>query len=146
MNTKDLYQALILDHSRSKKHRGSCSPCTHSQDGYNPMCGDQVTMTLTVSDGKITNIKFDGHGCAISMASASLLCDAVKGKTVDEAMAVFEHMHLAFTSDQDIDESYGKLTALSNVKEFPMRVKCATLAWHTLHAALTETKDEVTTE
>ena len=145
MDTADLYQALIIDHSRSKKYRGCCESITHAKEGHNPLCGDHLKLTAQVVDGKIVKVRFEGHGCAISMASASLMCEAMEGLSLTDAQALFQKMHRLLTADEQAAD-LGKLSALENVKSFPMRVKCATLAWHTLHAAVTHDENEVSTE
>ena len=152
MDLRGLYEEVILDHNRNprnypKKPEG----CNCSALGHNPLCGDEVQVNLRVEDGVIKDIGFEGHGCAISTASASLMTEALKGKTEAEAAALFEAVHDLLT-DRDSDESderserLGKLTVLGGVKDYPMRVKCATLAWHTLAAALKRSETPVTTE
>ncbi len=146
---RELYQQVIIDHSRKpRNYRGLESP-SHSAEGYNPLCGDQITIYLEVEGDVVKDVTFQGSGCAISKASASLMTGAVKGKTVAEAEELFARFREMVTRERgaEIDEaSLGKLAVLSGVREFPVRVKCATLAWHTLHAAL-EGKDEpVSTE
>ncbi len=152
MDLRALYEEVILDHNRNprnypKKPEG----CNCSAHGHNPLCGDEVQVHLRVEDGIIRDIGFEGHGCAISTASASLMTEALKGKSKGEAAALFEAFHNFLTvqgadeSDEDADR-LGKLTVLGGVKEFPMRVKCATLVWHTLQAALAHTEKLVTTE
>ncbi len=149
---RDLYEELILDHNRNprnypKKPEG----CNHSAHGFNPLCGDEFQVHLTVSDGIVQDVGFEGAGCAISTASASMMTQAVKGKPVETADALFETVHELLTDEsahgtRDPTELLGKLSVLVGVKEFPMRVKCATLAWHTMHAALHDDKGMVTTE
>ena len=136
----DLYQEVILDHNRRPRNFGALPDASHSAKGYNPLCGDKLTIYAKVEGDRIAGLMFEGSGCAISKASASLLTDALKGKTLDEAATLFERVHhmLTLPMDQAVDdESVGKLAVLSGVREFPMRVKCASLAWHTLKAALT---------
>ena len=136
---RDLYQEVILDHNRRPRNFGAIASPTHRADGHNPLCGDKLSLTITVADGVITNAMFQGSGCAISKASASLMTDAIKGKPVAEAEALFEAFHKMVTTpmDEEPDESaVGKLAVFSGVREFPARVKCASLAWHTLKAAL----------
>lgn len=136
----ELYQEVVLDHSRRPRNYGELPlPCRSAQ-GANPMCGDQLKLSVRVSDGRIEEIRFEGDGCAISRASASLMTEAVKGLTVDEAQKLFSRMHTLFTVG-DVAcplEELGKLGALSGVFEYPSRVKCASLAWHTLRSALAE--------
>ena len=143
-----LYQQLILDHGRNPRHFGKPDTCTHSQAGFNPLCGDELTIYLTVKDNVIESAQFEGAGCAISMASASMLTGLVKGKTKDEALAIFKSFHDLVTTDESVDtENLGKLAVLAGVKAFPARVKCATLAWHALDGALSEDQNQpVSTE
>ena len=144
MSMQDLYQQLIVDHSRSHTHRGQAEPCTHSQFGHNPLCGDSLEISLSVTDGLITEAKFTGEGCAISKASASLMCEALQGLSTTEAQELFERFHALIMSEGQDD--LGKLSALANVKSYPMRVKCATLSWHTMISALNNSTEKVTTE
>jgi len=137
----DLYQEVILDHNRRPRNFHAIADATNTAEGYNPLCGDRLTLYLKVADGVVTDVSFEGAGCAISKASASMMTDAVKGKSVAEADALFERFHRMVTTppDQPIEE-LGKLSALAGVREFPIRVKCASLAWHTLKAAMAEEK------
>lgn len=144
----DLYRELILDHSRNPRHFGKLDPCTHESDGINPLCGDKLHLYLSIEDGKIDAASFEGTGCAISVASASLMTDAVIGMSIDEAQRYFTAITERLTqSGSDtpviIDE---KFEALDGVREYPARVKCATLAWHALHAAISGQNKPVTTE
>lgn len=135
----DLYQEVILDHNRRPRNFGPLATANRVARGHNPLCGDKLTLYVKVEDNRLTEIAFEGSGCAISKASASLMTDAVKGHTVDEAMTLFGHVHAMLTTppDQPIDDDIvGKLAVLSGVREFPIRVKCASLAWHTLKSAL----------
>lgn len=135
----DLYQEVILDHNKTPRNFRAIEGATHSGIGHNPLCGDQLTLYVKVEDGVIREIGFQGRGCAISKASASLMTEAVKGKTTEEAGALFQRFHDLLTGppDEKADaRSFGKLAVFSGVREFPVRVKCATLAWHTLHSAL----------
>jgi nitrogen fixation NifU-like protein len=135
----DLYQELILDHNRRPRNYGVLPDADHTAKGYNPLCGDKLTIYAKLEGDRIAGLMFEGSGCAISKASASLLTDALKGRTIAEAGALFARVHAMLTApmDQEIDaESMGKLAVLSGVREFPVRVKCASLAWHTLKAAL----------
>lgn len=145
---RDLYQEVILDHGRHPRNFGPLDGANRTSEGHNPLCGDHIEVHATVDkDGRIQDVKFEGHGCAISTASASLMTDAVKGKTIAEAKHLFEHFHDLVTKDDALPEDdLDKLVVLAGVKEFPMRVKCATLAWHTLNAALDKTDAPVTTE
>lgn len=146
----DLYQELILDHNRRPRNYGALPDADHTARGYNPLCGDKLTIYAKLDGDRISGLSFEGSGCAISKASASLLTDAVKGKTVEEAGALFARVHAMLTSPPDSEaadlESMGKLAALSGVREFPVRVKCASLAWHTLKAALEGTGETAKTE
>lgn len=133
----DLYQEVILDHNKRPRNFRVIDPATASQEGYNPLCGDRLTLYLTVDQGVITDVAFQGSGCAISKASASLMTEIVKGKTVNEARALFDAFHQMITSPPGSPlPEMGKLAVLSGVRDFPTRVKCAGLAWHTLKAAV----------
>jgi nitrogen fixation NifU-like protein len=146
---RELYQQVIIDHSRNPRNYKELEHPSHSAEGYNPLCGDQITVYLVVEGDRVTDVSFKGSGCAISKASASLMTAAVKGKTVAEAEELFARFRAMVTSDRDAEvdeEALGKLTVLSGVREFPVRVKCATLAWHTLHSALEGEGEPVTTE
>ncbi|MCB1007819.1 MAG: SUF system NifU family Fe-S cluster assembly protein [Acidobacteria bacterium] len=133
----DLYQQVLLDHYRSPRHFGRPAGADREAEGFNPLCGDRMKVFVGLDDDVIRALGFEGSGCAISTASASLMSEALQGKTMAEAERLFEAFHEAVTGgapDPDVD--LGKLAALAGVAEFPMRVKCATLAWHALHAAL----------
>jgi nitrogen fixation NifU-like protein len=146
---RELYQQVIIDHSRSPRNYRELEHSSHNAEGYNPLCGDQITVYLVVEGDRITDVSFKGSGCAISKASASLMTAAVKGKTVSEAEELFARFREMVTSERDAEvdeEALGKLTVLSGVREFPVRVKCATLAWHTLRSALEGKEKPVTTE
>ncbi|MFI4890723.1 MAG: Fe-S cluster assembly sulfur transfer protein SufU [Steroidobacterales bacterium] len=138
MQLADLYRDVILDHNRQPRNFGAVDAPSARIEGFNPLCGDRLVLTLRMQDERIADIRFEGQGCAISTASASLMTEAVKGKTRAEAMVIFERMHQLLTDDAAPvdDEKLGKLAALSGVREFPARVKCASLCWHTLAAAL----------
>jgi nitrogen fixation protein NifU and related proteins len=141
----DLYQEVILDHSKRPRNFGSLeNPSAHAE-GFNPLCGDRLTLELKLDNGIVQEARFKGAGCAISVASASLMTEALKGKTREEAEQLFEKFHQMLTTDAAVPE-LGKLAVFSGVKEFPARVKCATLAWHTLHAALQNSEERVSTE
>ncbi|MCC7186221.1 MAG: SUF system NifU family Fe-S cluster assembly protein [Acidobacteria bacterium] len=145
----DLYQEVILDHNKRPRNFGPLPDATQSARGHNPLCGDKLTLSLKIDGDRIEKISFEGSGCAISKASASLMTDAVKGKTIDEATHLFDRFHQMVTTpiDQPIDEdAVGKLAVLGGVREFPARVKCASLAWHTLKAALSNTQEPAKTE
>lgn len=148
---RDLYQEVILDHSKHPRNYGRAEPHSCSARGNNPLCGDRLTLYLTVEDGIVKDAKFEGNGCAISMASASLMTEAIKGRTAEEARKLFERFHQLVTAESDAaggiaDEDLEKLTVFAGVREFPVRVKCATLAWHTMNAALEGREDEISTE
>jgi nitrogen fixation protein NifU and related proteins len=141
MELNDLYRDVILDHNRRPRNFGGLEPADASAEGFNPMCGDRLTLRLQMADDKIGEIRFEGEGCAISTASASLMTEAVKGKTPAQALQLFERVHALLTdgdgqAPEDVDAELGKLAALSGVKEYPARVKCASLCWHTLASAL----------
>jgi nitrogen fixation NifU-like protein len=145
---RDLYQEVILDHSRSPRNFGHHEPSNREAKGNNPLCGDKFTIYALVEDGIVKDVSFEGRGCAISTASASLMSELMKGKTEAEAKAMFSRFHELMTADKDepLDEELDKLNVLAGVRGYPMRVKCATLAWHTLNAALDKTDDTVVTE
>jgi nitrogen fixation protein NifU and related proteins len=133
----ELYQEVILDHNRRPRNFGTLEGASHRAEGHNPLCGDRLRLFLRVDDGVIGEVRFEGTGCAISKASASLMTDAIKGRGVDEAGRLFERFHRMVTTPPGEDvEDLGKLCVLAGVREFPVRVKCASLAWHTLKAAL----------
>jgi nitrogen fixation protein NifU and related proteins len=141
MELNDLYRDVILDHNRRPRNFGPLEPADASVEGFNPMCGDRLTLRLRLRDERIADIRFEGEGCAISTASASLMTEAVKGKTRGEALELFHRVHDLLTEDEPRaasgeDQDLGKLAALSGVREFPARVKCASLCWHTLASAL----------
>jgi len=148
MDLKDLYRDVIVDHNRNPRNFGKLDPADAHADGHNPLCGDRLSLYVNLEGDRIREAKFDGSGCAISVASASLLTEAVKGKTRTEVKALFEDMHTLLTRhDANIDPAkLGKLAALSGVREFPARVKCASLCWHTLNAALDSQSAPVSTE
>ena len=147
-DVRDLYQEVILDHNRRPRNFGRLAGANRSAEGVNPLCGDHVTLYLKLVDGVIEDVCFEGAGCAISTASASLMTQALKGKTEEEAQALFEGFVALLTTGHVADPAVplGKLEVLSGVREFPVRVKCATLAWHTLHAALQGETRPVSTE
>jgi nitrogen fixation protein NifU and related proteins len=146
---RDLYQEVILDHNRRPRHFQVLEDASHHADGYNPLCGDRLTVYLQVDDGVVRGASFQGSGCAISKASASLMTDAVAGKTVSEVQALFDRFHRMVTAEvhEPVDPGpLGKLAVFAGVREFPARIKCASLAWHTLQAALRARTDTVSTE
>ena len=142
---RELYQEVIFDHNRHPRNFHAMSDASHTADGHNPLCGDQLTVYAQVADGVVQQASFVGQGCAISTASASLMTEAVRGKTIAEVEALFRDMHIMLTEAHP-DRDFGKLEVLSGVREFPSRVKCATLAWHTLHNAITRAQDTARTE
>jgi nitrogen fixation protein NifU and related proteins len=137
MELIDLYRDVILDHNRRPRNFGTLESADASVEGFNPMCGDRLTVRLKMDQDKISDIRFEGQGCAISTASASMMTEAVKGRTRAEALRLFDRVHELLTDDAapPADE-LGKLAALSGVREYPARVKCASLCWHTLASAL----------
>ncbi|MFH1569902.1 MAG: Fe-S cluster assembly sulfur transfer protein SufU [Gemmatimonadota bacterium] len=147
---RELYQQVILDHNKAPRNFGRLEGANRHQEGYNPLCGDHLHVYLQLGEGDlIEGISFEGSGCAISRASASLMTEAVKGKPVAEAMALFERFHELVTSSPGgtpPSEGLGKLAVLGGVREFPMRIKCATLAWHTLKAAAEGRPEAIITE
>jgi nitrogen fixation NifU-like protein len=145
----DLYQEVILDHSKHPQNRRAMPKATNAAQGFNPLCGDKVTLYVQLEGDRIADVSFEGSGCAISMASASLLTQTVKGKTRTEAEALFGGFHDLVTGKAGQDGAgpdLGKLAVFSGVSEFPVRVKCATLVWHTLRSALAGKQEPVTTE
>ena len=137
MDLKDLYRDVILDHNKSPRLFGRLDPADASADGHNPLCGDRLHLTVRLDGDRVSDLRFDGKGCAISVASASLMCEAVKGKQRAEITHLFKEIHEVLTHhDAPVPDDLGKLAALSGVREFPVRVKCASLCWHTLNAAL----------
>jgi nitrogen fixation NifU-like protein len=137
----ELYQEVILDHNR-RPHNFRVIEGATRQEGYNPLCGDRLTLYVALDGGVIKDVAFQGSGCAISKASASLMTDALKGKTADEARALFDQFHAMITSDHTVPAAdLGKLSVLAGVREFPTRIKCASLAWHTMKAAVAHDSD-----
>ena len=144
---QDLYQDVILEHSKSPRNYRALATANHKAEGYNPLCGDHFTVYVDVKDNQISELSFQGSGCAISKASASMMTQALKGKKTEEAEQMFEEFHGVVTGERSADiEALGKLAAFSGVSEFPVRVKCATLAWHALRAALQGQEQPVSTE
>ena len=142
----DLYQEVILDHNRRPRNFRAIDDARR-QEGYNPLCGDRLTLFVKIEGDRIADVAFQGSGCAISKASASLMTEALKGKTVAEARELFEKFHDMVTSSTDsVAPDLGKLSVLSGVREYPTRVKCASLAWHTLKAAMAGDETTVSTE
>jgi nitrogen fixation NifU-like protein len=147
MDLKDLYRQVILDHNRSPRNFGRLQPADATAIGRNPLCGDMLDLTLRLEGDRVADLKFEGHGCAISMASASLMSEAVKGRPRGEIERLFEQVHAVITGRAPSGaQELGKLAALGGVAEFPARVKCASLCWHTLQAALADNHAPVSTE
>ena len=147
MDIKELYRDVILDHNRRPRNFGRLAPPAHSARGHNPLCGDQLTVYADLDGDVLDEVRFEGTGCAISVASASLMTEAVRGKTTTEAGTLFNLIHNLLTrADAPVPAELGKLAALSGVREFPARVKCASLCWHTLRAALDSAAASVSTE
>jgi nitrogen fixation NifU-like protein len=145
----DLYQQIIIDHNKRPRNQGRLEAADRQADGYNPLCGDRVTIFVNVADGVVKDVTFEGSGCAISTASASLMTESLKGKTLEEAKALFKRFHALVTGEaRETDEApgLGKLEVFSGVCRYPARVKCATLAWHTLGAALDNRGEVISTE
>jgi nitrogen fixation NifU-like protein len=147
MDLQDLYRDVIVDHNRHPRNFGRLDPADAHAEGFNPLCGDRLQLYLSLDRDHIRDLRFEGKGCAISVASASLMTEALKGRTVAEAERYFDEVHALLTR-QDFAPSLdlGKLAALSGVREFPVRVKCASLCWHTLKAALAHRNQPVSTE
>lgn len=145
---RELYQEVILDHNKRPRNFGKMDSADRTAEGHNPLCGDNVTVYLAMNDGVIQDIRFEGSGCAISKASASMMTDAVKGKSQADAEKLFNEFHELVTSQEASEdlESMGKLAVFAGVRDYPARVKCASLAWHTLNAALANSGDPVSTE
>ena len=144
----ELYQQVILDHNKKPRNFRKLETANHSAEGYNPLCGDQLTVYVNLEDDLVKEVGFEGSGCAISKASASMMTQVVKGKTREEAEVLFDEFHRMVTGKLDVEEDenkLGKLKIFAGVLEFPARVKCASLSWHTLHAALNN-EAEVSTE
>jgi len=147
MDLAELYRDVIVDHNRSPRNRGRLPDASHRAEGNNPLCGDRLRLDVDVENNVIRDLRFEGTGCAISTASASLMSEAVKGKTRAEAAQLFGAVHRMLTgADASGAARLGKLAALGGVREFPARVKCASLCWHTLNAALAGSAQPVTTE
>ena len=144
----DLYREVILDHNRQPRNFGEIEDADRIIEGVNPLCGDRMTLYVKLDDGRIDDIRFKGTGCAISVASSSLMTERTKGSTVDESLELFDLVHRMLTEQADDGQSaeLGKLAALSGVREYPSRIKCASLAWHALKTALTGDDEAVSTE
>lgn len=145
---RDLYQDVILEHSKAPRNYRELPAANHKAEGFNPLCGDRFTIYVTTEGDSIRDITFQGSGCAISKASASMMTQSLKGKNREEAAKIFERFHKLVTGQESSngEAELGKLTVFSGVSEFPVRVKCATLAWHTLQAALEDKQEPVSTE
>lgn len=146
MSLRELYQEIIVDHGKHPRNFGKLETANCCHPGHNPLCGDKLMLYVQVADGKIIDARFEGAGCAISMASASLMTEVIKGKSIAEIDHIFENFHHLVTEGKEPEEDMGKLAAFGGVAEFPMRVKCASLAWHTLKAALAHDPKPVSTE
>ena len=153
MDLKQLYQDIILEHGKSPRNLGKCKGYSHEAKGYNPLCGDKVHVYLKLDNGKkVENLTFEGDGCAISLASASIMTELIRGKSINDAkeiMNAFLNMikNTSKIQSNHLDEDQKtKLMSLSGIKQFPMRVKCATLSWHTLISAIDNTQEEINTE
>lgn len=148
MDLRELYQEVIIDHNRHPRNHHAMVEATHQAKGFNPLCGDKITVYLRIQEHMVQDISFEGCGCAISQASASLMTEAIQGKTIPEAHALFKMFHHLVTEDNasESQEQLDKLVVLAGVRTFPARVKCATLAWHTLEAALNQDTSTVVTE
>ena len=137
---RELYQEVILDHSKHPRNRGALEAASHRAEGHNPLCGDRTTIFLRVEDGVVREAHFEGAGCSISTASASMMTDALRGKTLADVQSLFDRFHELVTADPsraaEVAPELGKLAVFAGVHEFPMRVKCASLPWHTMKAAL----------
>ena len=145
----DLYQEVILDHNRRPRNYGRPEASNRRSEGYNPLCGDHITLYVYVDDGTLRDVRFEGSGCAVSKASASMMTEALKGKSLEDAEILFQSFHRLVTGCPELGgkgPALGKLSVFSGVSEFPMRVKCATLAWHTMRAALEGRPEAVSTE
>jgi nitrogen fixation NifU-like protein len=146
---RELYQEMILDHYKNPRGRHKLAGANHHAEGYNPLCGDRVTVYLLVKGDVIEDVAFEGSGCAICTASCSVMTETLKGRTVLEAETMFKKFHDLVTCEPDAEpdtDGLGKLAIFAGVREYPIRVKCATLPWHTLHAALEDKGDTVSTE
>jgi nitrogen fixation NifU-like protein len=142
----DLYQETILDHTKHPRNCHAMDDATRSAEGYNPLCGDKLKLFIKMDGDVVKDVSFLGSGCAISTASASLMTESLKGKTREEALKLLEKFHDLLTTDSPVAKDMGKLVVFCGVRDYPARVKCATLAWHTLKSALGESSEPVTTE
>lgn len=143
---RQLYQEVILDHNKRPRHFGAMADCTHTAEGYNPICGDHYHVYLKMDGDRIAGIRFDGAGCAISKASASMMAAAVTGLTRVEAQALYDQVHRMLTGEAVDGDALGSIAVLEGVRDYPTRIKCATLAWHTLKNAMTGAAASASTE
>ncbi len=146
---KEMYQQVILDHNKNPRNFKKPEPYTHFAEGYNPLCGDQIDVYLTVENGVVIDVGFQGSGCAISKSSASVMTTLIKGKTLEEAEELFRHFHDLIMGKEITEtdrDALGKLTVFEGVKDFPSRVKCASLSWHTMHNAIIGKHENASTE
>ena len=143
---RDLYQEVILDHRKKPRNFREIPEANRRLDGFNPLCGDKITVYVVVQDGVVQDVGFQGEGCAISTASASMMTECLKGKTEEQAEGLFHRFQRLVKGESEASSELGKLAVFGGVSEFPLRVKCATLPWHTLHGALQEREQAVTTE
>lgn len=146
MSLRELYQEIIIDHGKNPRHVGTLPHASHVHVGHNPLCGDKLTLYVMLQEGVISDLVFEGEGCAISMASTSLMIEAVKGKSNEQIQRLFANFHTLVTEGKEEGDVLGKLAVFGGVAEFPVRVKCATLAWHTLQAALLNQTEMTSTE
>ncbi len=142
----DLYQEIIIDHSKHPRNFHKMPDATRQAEGYNPLCGDRLKLYVKMENGVVKDVSFEGAGCAISTASASLMTESLKGKTREEALKLLENFHDLLTKENSVSRELGKLTVFCGVREYPARVKCATLCWHTLKSALDGSGEKVSTE
>jgi nitrogen fixation NifU-like protein len=143
---QDLYREVILDHNRSPRNFGEIENADRVVNGVNPLCGDKMTLYLKLDGDRIDDARFEGTGCAISIASSSMMTERIKGSTVDESLGLFKEVHEMLTGVKEPDDQMEKLAALAGVREFPSRVKCASLAWHALNTALSGNLNQISTE
>lgn len=143
---EELYREVILDHNKSPRNFGQIEDADRVVNGVNPLCGDKMTLYLKLDGDRIDDVRFEGTGCAISIASSSLMTERVKGETVQDTLELFDNVHDMLTGSREPDERMEKLAALAGVREFPSRVKCASLAWHALKSALTGDRNQISTE
>ncbi len=145
-NVRDLYQQVILEHYKKPKHKGTTNPVDRYQKGHNPSCGDMIELTLHLDGESIVDVKFTGEGCAIAISSADLMAGALRGKTIAEALSMVENFQGMMRGEMEFPQDLRKLNVLKGVAQFPVRIKCANLSWHTLRAALQSANKEATTD